>query len=69
MSGELDETGNFLNARRTLEWIGTPDPATALGDLWDMAYGLVATEWQGLQRVAKVLLERQSMDGEEFEAA
>ena len=34
-----------------------------LGRLWDITYGLVASEWQ----VARVLLERQFMDGDAFQ--
>jgi hypothetical protein len=36
--------------------------------LWYRTWAIVRAEWPGVRRVARVLLERGSMDGEEFEA-
>jgi hypothetical protein len=68
LSGELDAVPDFHSARQHLGWLNPPNPSVELSRLWDNTYGLIACEWQGLKRISRVLLEREFMDGEEFEA-
>jgi hypothetical protein len=62
------EAGDCANIRRAIEWLGGDDPQALLRRLWEIAYAIVATEWIGIVEVARVLRDRQTMSGDEFEA-
>lgn len=63
-----DEDSDCANIRRAIEWLEEDNPQLLLRQLWNIAYAVIATEWIGLMKVARVLNDRQTMDGEEFEA-
>jgi len=66
--GDLDSIGDMAGVRNTIDWLGLVDPAAELKRLFRTTYGLIASEWPGIVRVARVLRTRPFMEGEEFEA-
>jgi hypothetical protein len=68
-SGEGADGSDQRRVDRLIDWLAVPAPEPYLTDLFDIAYALVATEWAGIVRVARVLQSRNVMSGDEFETA
>ena len=68
INGDPDAGGDMSFVRKTLDWLELPDPAAELKRLWRITYGLIASEWPGIVRIARILRERRFMGGEDFEA-
>jgi hypothetical protein len=63
----LDAVDNMRKARETIEWLDPADRAEELKRLWDITYSLVASEWPGIVRIARILQARRFMEGDAFE--
>jgi hypothetical protein len=68
LTDHADDDSDCVNIRKTLRWLEEDNPQLLLRQLWDIAYVVVASEWIGLEKVARVLRRRQIMHGDEFEA-
>jgi hypothetical protein len=68
LTGQADDDSDCANIQKTIEWLEEDDPQSLLRELWDITYAIIASEWIGLEKVARVLRGRRVMSGGEFEA-
>jgi hypothetical protein len=68
LTGHADDNSDCANIQKTIQWLEEDDPQLLLRELWDITHAIIASEWIGLEKVARILRGRSVMTGSEFEA-